>query len=77
MSETSLPPLPAGVLRAPQQQRSREKVERILAATARLLERYGDHPQADEQFGTKQIAAEAGVSVGTLYRSSRTARRFC
>lgn len=49
--------------RAPQQQRSREKVARILEATATLLETtpYGE-------LGTKLIAAEAGVSVGVLYR---------
>ncbi|MCC9310607.1 TetR/AcrR family transcriptional regulator [Kitasatospora sp. RB6PN24] len=63
MPDAALPPLPAGVLRAPQQQRSREKVSRILAATARLLERH-DH----EQIGTKLIAAEAQVSIGVLYR---------
>lgn len=47
----------------PQQQRSREKVDRILAATAELLEAvpYGE-------LGTKAIAARAGVSVGVLYR---------
>jgi AcrR family transcriptional regulator len=47
----------------PQQQRSREKVSRILAATASLLE---TTPYDD--LGTKLIAAEAGVSVGALYR---------
>ncbi|WP_035845201.1 TetR/AcrR family transcriptional regulator [Kitasatospora azatica] len=56
-------PVPAGVLRAPQQQRSREKVDRILQATARLLE---EHEY--EEIGTKLIAAEAGVSIGVLYR---------
>ncbi|MEU6239523.1 TetR/AcrR family transcriptional regulator, partial [Kitasatospora sp. NPDC047058] len=52
-----------GALRAPQQQRSREKVTRILAATARLLE---ERPY--DEVGTKLIAAEARVSVGVLYR---------
>jgi AcrR family transcriptional regulator len=47
----------------PQQQRSREKVARILEATATLLER-----TPYEELGTKLIAAEAGVSVGVLYR---------
>ncbi|WP_329561719.1 TetR/AcrR family transcriptional regulator [Kitasatospora sp. NBC_01266] len=59
----SEPPLPAGVLREPQQQRSREKVARILTATAKLLEE-----RDYEEVGTKLIAAEAGVSVGVLYR---------
>src|SRR5215471_3682199 len=49
--------------RAPQQSRSREKVARILATTARLLEQ-----RPYEEIGTKLIAAEAGVSVGILYR---------
>jgi AcrR family transcriptional regulator len=47
----------------PQQQRSREKVARILAAAGRLLD---TTPYA--ALGTKQIAAEAGVSIGVLYR---------
>jgi AcrR family transcriptional regulator len=48
---------------APQQQRSREKVARILAVTATLLD-----TTPYEEVGTKLIAAEAGVSVGILYR---------
>ncbi|WP_327070299.1 TetR/AcrR family transcriptional regulator [Kitasatospora sp. NBC_01302] len=59
----NVPPPPAGILREPQQQRSREKVARILAATTRLLEEH-----AYEEIGTKLIAAEAGVSIGVLYR---------
>ncbi|MYS84981.1 TetR/AcrR family transcriptional regulator [Embleya scabrispora] len=47
----------------PQQQRSREKVARILRATATLLE-----TTSYEELGTKVIAAEAGVSIGVLYR---------
>jgi AcrR family transcriptional regulator len=61
-SSPDTPALP-GALRTPQQQRSREKVARILAATARLLE---DRPY--DEVGTKLIAAEAGVSIGVLYR---------
>ncbi|GAA1274423.1 TetR family transcriptional regulator [Kitasatospora nipponensis] len=60
---TAPPAPPFGVLRAPQQARSREKVTRILAATARLL---AERPY--QEIGTKLIAAEAGVSVGVLYR---------
>ncbi|MFJ8435938.1 TetR/AcrR family transcriptional regulator [Kitasatospora sp. NPDC094019] len=69
MSDPGPPPTSAeatvlpGALRTPQQQRSREKVSRILAATARLLE---ERPY--DEVGTKLIAAEAGVSVGVLYR---------
>ncbi|MDT0201918.1 TetR/AcrR family transcriptional regulator [Nocardioides sp. AE5] len=48
---------------APVQSRSKETVERILDATARILEQRG--------YGgltTNHVAAEAGVSVGSLYR---------
>ncbi|MFJ5885913.1 TetR/AcrR family transcriptional regulator [Kitasatospora cineracea] len=58
-SEPAVSPL----VREPQQQRSREKFARILATTARLLETV-----PFEQLSTKQIAAEAGMSVGALYR---------
>ncbi|WP_433889280.1 TetR/AcrR family transcriptional regulator [Streptomyces sp. CA-111067] len=55
--------MPAEPPRAPQQQRSREKVARILAAASGLLE-----TTPYDELGTKLIAAEAGVSVGVLYR---------
>jgi AcrR family transcriptional regulator len=53
-------PAPRG---QPRQARSRDKLGRILAATAELLQelRY-------EELGTRLIAERAGVSVGTLYR---------
>ncbi|MFB7945238.1 TetR/AcrR family transcriptional regulator [Kitasatospora phosalacinea] len=51
------------LVREPQQQRSREKFARILATAARLLETV-----PFDQLSTKQIAAEAGMSVGALYR---------
>ncbi|GGW12266.1 TetR family transcriptional regulator [Streptomyces capoamus] len=47
----------------PRQRRSREKVARILEVTASLLE-----TTSYDDLGTKVIAAEAGVSVGVLYR---------
>lgn len=53
----------SGETREPQQQRSREKFARIVQATATLLE-----TTPYEELGTKRIAAEAGVSVGVLYR---------
>ncbi|MFJ4436950.1 TetR/AcrR family transcriptional regulator [Streptomyces sp. NPDC088923] len=64
-AEPSAPP-PAPPLAArerPQQRRSKEKVARIKAATMRLLDTrpYGE-------ITTKHIAAEAGISVGALYR---------
>jgi AcrR family transcriptional regulator len=47
----------------PRQARSRDKLGRILAATAELLQelRY-------DELGTRLIAERAGVSVGSLYR---------
>ncbi len=50
--------------RDPVQERSQETVSRVLAATARLLGS-GIPPQT---LTTAQIAAEAGLSVGGLYR---------
>jgi AcrR family transcriptional regulator len=47
----------------PQQARSRDKVDRVLAAAAAVL---GELPY--DEVGTRLIAERAGVSVGTLYR---------
>ncbi|WP_433075914.1 TetR/AcrR family transcriptional regulator [Dactylosporangium sp. CA-052675] len=47
----------------PQQQRSRDKRDRVLAAAAALLQ---ELPFDD--IGTRQIADRAGVSVGSVYR---------
>lgn len=49
--------------RAPQQERSRQTVERIVDAAARVLEAEGDRGAT-----TNRIAAEAGVSPGSLYQ---------
>jgi AcrR family transcriptional regulator len=49
--------------RAPQQERSRRTVERIIDAAARVLERDGDRDAT-----TNRIAKEAGVSPGSLYQ---------
>jgi AcrR family transcriptional regulator len=49
--------------RQPQQERSRQTVERIVSAAARVLEREGDRAAT-----TNRIAAEAGVSPGSLYQ---------
>ena len=48
--------------RAPQQERSRKKVESILAAARSLLETEGP-----EALNTNRIASEAGMGVGSLY----------
>lgn len=47
----------------PQQARSRDKLRRILTATAQLLEEF-----PYDELGTRLIAERAGVSVGSLYR---------
>lgn len=47
----------------PQQQRSREMVARVLAASTELLRRDGY-----ERFSTNRVAREAGVSPGSLYQ---------
>jgi AcrR family transcriptional regulator len=58
MTETARP------RRQPVQERSQETVQRVLAATAALLGR----GVAVECLTTAQIAGEAGMSVGGLYR---------
>ena len=50
--------------RRPSQERSRERVERILDATAALL---GDDMPAD-QITTAAIAEAAGVPIGSVYQ---------
>jgi AcrR family transcriptional regulator len=55
-------PMPAEIVE-PQQQRSREKFARVIQAAATLLE-----TTSYDDLGTKLIAAEAGVSIGVLYR---------
>ena len=55
---------PAGQRRGAVQERSQETVGRVLAGAGRLLAR-GVSPQS---LTTSQIAAEAGLSVGALYR---------
>ncbi|HWS39630.1 MAG TPA: TetR/AcrR family transcriptional regulator [Actinoplanes sp.] len=47
----------------PQQRRSREKHDRVLASAAELLREV-----PFDQIGTKLIADRAGVSIGSLYR---------
>jgi AcrR family transcriptional regulator len=48
--------------RQPHQQRSERRIREILDVTARLLERFGP-----DKLTTNHVAAELGVSVGTLY----------
>lgn len=49
--------------RAPVQQRSTERLERILDACARLLDEGGY-----ERLSTRAVAARAGVPIGSVYR---------
>jgi AcrR family transcriptional regulator len=49
--------------RMPQQARSRDTVEMIFEATARIIEREGQ-----DALNTNHIAERAGISVGTLYQ---------
>lgn len=60
---TAAEPRDPGSRSLPQQARSRDKLGRILAATAELLDElpYGE-------LGTRLIAERAGVAVGSVYR---------
>ena len=49
--------------RRPTQQRSRERVERILAAASELIARTGS-----DQVKMNEVAALAGISIGSLYQ---------
>jgi AcrR family transcriptional regulator len=57
------PTSPSGLRKAPQQARSRARVEAILAAADRILATEGV-----EALTTRRIADVAGVPVGTLYQ---------
>jgi AcrR family transcriptional regulator len=48
--------------RAPTQKRAQDRVKRVLDAADELLARSGA-----KEFGTKQVAAAAGISIGSLY----------
>jgi AcrR family transcriptional regulator len=55
---------PAGSLRrAPSQRRSRERVERILAVATELIA-----AQGSDALRMAEVAAKAGVSIGSLYQ---------
>jgi AcrR family transcriptional regulator len=60
----SAPGTDGGLLRrAPVQQRSTERLERILDACAQLLDEAGY-----ERLSTRAVAARAGVPIGSVYR---------
>jgi len=54
--------MPGNARRKPQQARSKDKVDRILAAARDLLAREGV-----DAFNTNRIAEQAGVGIGSLY----------
>lgn len=54
---------PSAVRRRPTQQRSRERVERILAAASELIARSGSDP-----LKMNEVAALAGIPIGSLYQ---------
>jgi len=56
------PEIPAA-RREPAQQRSRERMERILSVAATLIERSGS-----DQLKMSAVAEEAGISIGSLYQ---------
>lgn len=60
MTPPASKPAAATLRREPTQQRSRERVERILDAADHLLATTGE-------LGTKQVAAAANISIGSLY----------
>jgi len=60
---TRIPAAPGKMRKEPRQERSRDTVEAILRATARILGRHGW-----EALTTNQVAEVAGVSVGSLYQ---------
>jgi AcrR family transcriptional regulator len=59
MSDEDVP----GARRQPTQQRSRERVERILSAASELIARTGS-----DQVKMNEVAALAGISIGSLYQ---------
>ncbi|MEU8891801.1 TetR/AcrR family transcriptional regulator [Streptomyces sp. NPDC048442] len=58
-----VPPVAAALRRAPVQQRSAERLTRILDACAALLDEVGY-----EELSTRAVAARAGVPIGSVYR---------
>ncbi|CAM5564660.1 TetR family transcriptional regulator [Streptomyces spiroverticillatus] len=61
--EPDVPPAAAALRRAPVQQRSAERLTRILDACAALLDEVGY-----EELSTRAVAARAGVPIGSVYR---------
>lgn len=59
----SLPPANAAVRRVPAQQRSRDRLESILAAAASLIAAKGSNLMR-----MSEVAEQAGISIGSLYQ---------
>ncbi|MFG2870273.1 TetR/AcrR family transcriptional regulator [Streptomyces sp. NPDC048338] len=62
-SRPTHPPTPPALRRTPVQQRSAERLTRILDACAELLDETGY-----EQLSTRAVAVRAGVPIGSVYR---------
>ena len=62
-SRPTRPPTPPALRRTPVQQRSAERLTRILDACAELLDETGY-----EQLSTRAVAVRAGVPIGSVYR---------
>jgi AcrR family transcriptional regulator len=60
---TEVPDIATPARRAPQQQRSRERVERILLSAKGLIERSGS-----DAMKMGELAEQAGISIGSLYQ---------
>ena len=58
-----VPEIATSSRRTPQQQRSRERVERILASAKGLIERSGS-----DAMKMGELAEQAGISIGSLYQ---------
>jgi AcrR family transcriptional regulator len=63
MSNAFSPPPAAGARRQPTQQRSQERLDRILAAARELIAASGS-----DRVKMSEIAALAGISIGSLYQ---------
>src|SRR5690349_20946987 len=67
-----LPEAGPGVRRRPVQERSRQRVERMLDACAEVLDEVGY-----DALTTREVARRAGVPIGTLYQFFADRQALC